>query len=70
MVPLTLSPSDYRRLATVLRTLARTGARPVLVRLGLVRGAALDEVAAGAAIIATFSAAGAVDVFILAVPIA
>lgn len=42
MPPLTLSPTDYRRLATVLRTLARTGARPVLVRLGLLRGAADD----------------------------
>lgn len=49
MAPLTLSPSDYRRLATVLRTLTRTGARPVLVRLGLLRGAAPDEVAEGAA---------------------
>lgn len=49
MAPLTLSPSDYRRLATVLRTLARTGARPVMVRLGLLRGAAPGEIAEGAA---------------------
>ncbi|MDO8911201.1 MAG: AarF/UbiB family protein [Phenylobacterium sp.] len=49
MSPLTLSSTDYRRLATVLRTLARTGARPALVRLGLLRGAAPDEVGDGAA---------------------
>lgn len=44
----TLSSADYRRLATVLRTLARTGARPALVRLGLLRGAAPDEAGDGA----------------------
>ena len=40
MSPLTLSPDDYRRLAKVIRTLAPTAARPLLVRLGLLRGAA------------------------------
>lgn len=42
MSPLILSSQDYRRLATVLRTLARTGARPALIRLGLLRGVASD----------------------------
>ena len=39
----TLSPNDYRRLAKVLQTLAPTAARPVLVQLGLLRGAVSDE---------------------------
>lgn len=42
MPPQSLSTQDYRRLARVLRTMARTGARPALVRLGLLRGVASD----------------------------
>ncbi len=49
MSPLTLSPNDYRRLAKVIHTLAPTAARPVLVRLGLLRGAASDEANEGSA---------------------
>jgi len=45
----TLSPNDYRRLAKVIRILAPTAARPVLVRLGLLRGAAPDEASEGSA---------------------
>ncbi|MBX6383996.1 MAG: hypothetical protein IRZ07_13650 [Microbispora sp.] len=39
MRPYDLSPADYRRLAAILRTLAESAARPILVRLGLLRGA-------------------------------
>lgn len=49
MSPLILSRNDYRRLATVLRTLAPTTARPVLVRLGLLRGTTPDKASEGAA---------------------
>lgn len=49
MPPFTLSLNDYRRLATVLRTLAPTAARPALMRLGLLRGAPPDEAGDGAA---------------------
>lgn len=49
MSPFTLSPTDYRRLAKVIHTLAPTAARPVLVRLGLLRGAASDEASEGSA---------------------
>ena len=43
MQPLTLSPNDFRRLATVLRTLAPTAARPGLRKLGLLRGGPTDD---------------------------
>ncbi len=43
MPPLILSPNDYRRLATLLRTLAPTTARPALVWLGLLRTATANE---------------------------
>lgn len=48
-MPLILSPNDYRRLATVLRTLAPTTARPVLTQLGLLRGKIRDEASESAA---------------------
>lgn len=43
MPPLTLSQNDFRRLATVVRTLAPTAARPGLTKLGLLRGRAADD---------------------------